>query len=158
MGNNAVCQYASAAFHGQSTIVDNSVERVQRCFTRRVYRRCGLVPKRVKQLPPFETRLERLGMTHISQQRQLIDLTLAFKIIHGHISGADGILELKPISNRPTRAPNSYQLTATRHRRKCRSKFFGNRILNTWNSLPEHVVTAEKTADFKSLLRPILAE
>ena len=51
-------------------------------------------------------------------------------------------------AERKTRG-HRYKLEKRRSRTQLRANFFGNRIVNMWNGLPEEVVTAQSVSSFK---------
>ena len=72
-----------------------------------------------------------------------------YKIIEGHdkVRTRGTFLELDENQNR-TRGHNK-KLTKPRHRTMKRTKFFPARVVDLWNSLPEHVVNSRSVNEFK---------
>ena len=55
------------------------------------------------------------------------------------------------VNDRATRG-HPYKIYKHHAKKDCRRKFFSQRIINTWNSLPTSVVTADTTNTFKNRL------
>lgn len=120
------------------TIKDiETIERVQRRFT--------------KKLPglrkfSYDERLSRLRLHSLELRRLLTDLVWCYKILFGivEMSAAEEFFVFSTCSQ--TRG-HQYKLFKKHNASRLRAAFFSERIINTWNSLPESVV------DFSSLPR-----
>ena len=117
-----------------------TLEKVQRRATK-------LVPALTHL--PYEARLETLGLTTLLERRARGDMIETYKIIEGHdkVRTRGTFLELDENQNR-TRGHNK-KLTKPRHRTMKRTKFFPARVVDLWNSLPEHVVNSRSVNEFK---------
>ena len=121
-------------------------------YTRRIYQRCGF-----PRAHSYEQRLERLGMTFLSEELTVLDLTMAYKILYSLYPCAEELLTERDLGARPSRAPNSRQLTIDPFQRRCRERYFSTRVAAQWNSLPDHLVQPQKPKTFKESVRAHLA-
>ena len=125
-------------FGHQKTIKDiETIERVQRCFT--------------KKLPglrkfSYDERLSHLHLHSLELRRLLTDLAWCYRILFGivEMSATEKFFVFSTCSQ--TRG-YQYKLFKKHNALRLRAAFFSERIINTWNSLPESVV------DFSSLPR-----
>jgi hypothetical protein len=83
-------------------------------------------------------------------------LIQVFKLVKGH-DNVDYRDFFQLVGNNRTRG-HSYKLVKCRSNLNVRSKFFSQRVINSWNSLPEHVVLAESVNSFKNRLDKFWAE
>ena len=116
------------------------VENVQR-------RAAKLVPA-LRHLS-YPERLERLNLPSLYYRRARGDLVEVYKHLRGHYSVECPYLELADA--RPTRGHSS-RLKKPQVRKTVRANFFGVRVVNSWNNLPESVVTAPSVSSFKRRL------
>ena len=119
-----------------------AIESVQRLFTRR--------------LPGFELltyveRLSRLNLPTLELRRLRSDLTLCYKIIHGHVNSSSENYGIKLASNFVTRG-HSQKLVKFHSRIDARLHYFGSRVVDPWNSLSEAAVNAISINCFKAEL------
>ncbi|MCG8047037.1 MAG: reverse transcriptase domain-containing protein [Candidatus Thiodiazotropha endolucinida] len=117
------------------------IENVQRRATRLVPSLKGLT---------YTQRLKQLGLPTLEYRRERADLIQVYKIIH-NIDIVEKDKLFKPTQYGATRG-HSYKLYKKRSRLNVRANSFGNRIINTWNQLPETVVNAPSVNAFKSRL------
>ena len=124
------CQaWAPRARHGNwKTILD--IEAVQRTFTRIVD---GMSDLNYKQ------RLQKLGMTILLERRMRGDLIECFKILNGFNNYG------KQFFNFSSRTNNLVS-------RSKNLDFFGERVRNYWNKLPEHIKSKNSVNSFKNAL------
>jgi len=113
------------------------IEQVQRRFTKRLP---GL-----KQLP-YDERLLLLNLDTLELRRIRTDLIWCYKIVFGlvHIDVKE-FFQLR--SNDAGTRGHPYKLFKVFNKCSVRSKYFSERVINTWNRLPP------KTVDFSSLGR-----
>ena len=106
--------------------------------------------KRVESLEDlaYSERLRRLNTYSIRERLVRADLILVWSIMHGHRSHLEPLFTL---SHNPTRS-NSYKLFLPRFSTDIRSRFFSNRIIHLWNSLPDNVVSSPTLSTFKCRL------
>jgi hypothetical protein len=125
------CQvWSLKARHGNwNTILD--IEAVQRTFTRVIDEMSGL---------NYEQRLKSLGMTTLLERRMRGDLIETFKILNGFNNYGEQFFNLSErtgnLVSRPKKLSNL--------------DFFGERVINYWNRLPEHVKDKNSVNSFKN--------
>jgi len=118
------------------------IEQVQRRFT--------------KYLPgfqnlPYNERLRRLKLTSLERRRLVTDLLMCYKIVFGLITlHCSNLLQLN-LSSRPTRG-HKYKLLKYHCGNGTTASFFGNRVINVWNSLPPSAVDFSSLGKFKKSL------
>jgi hypothetical protein len=115
----------------------------------RVQRRATKLIEGYSQLS-YEDRLSKTGLISLKQRRVRGDLIQVFKMIKGFdaIKYKD-YFELA--SSGKTRG-HSYKLIKKRCIGDLRKNFFTQRVVNSWNSLPQHVVDADTINSFKNRL------
>ena len=72
-----------------------------------------------------------------------------FKILNGHLD-KEASIKLERATD--SRRGNDFKLIKKRFNKDNRKYMFTNRIVNTWNSLPNVVVTANSVNSFKKAL------
>jgi len=114
------------------------LERVQRRATRMIEECKGR---------PYEERLGITGLTNLETRRTRADMLEVFKIL----SGREGLEEGTFFTRRKgvTRG-HSLKLYKENCKRDVLKFSFGNRIINKWNKLPEHVINCGSINSFKS--------
>jgi hypothetical protein len=124
-----------------------AVERVQKFFTRIMFKRCGL------QKQSYLKRLQLLGLDTLEIRRIRNDLVLYYKIMHGY-SVLSATENFQRSANTETRG-HSLKLVKP----FCRTKFLENafhvRRVNLWNNLTEKHVSAPSVNSFVSQLNEI---
>ncbi|XP_069122448.1 uncharacterized protein [Argopecten irradians] len=118
-----------------------TIENVQRRATKRI--------PALKDLT-YEERLKRLGLPTLEYRRMRADIIQTFKILKGiDILDVDKLFQ--ETGQRITRG-HSRKLFKKQRRLQRTGHFFSNRIVNTWNSLPEKTVTSTSVNSFKTNL------
>ena len=117
----------------------DKIERVQHRATKMIEECRGL---------GYEDRLKVTGLTTLEDRRVRGDMIEVFKMLKG-ISKVDSSRWFSLAENSRTRG-HSYKLVKCRSRLDVRKNFFGQRVVNTWNSLPEAVVAADSVNSFKN--------
>ena len=126
-----------------------AIERVQRCFTRRVCKKCGIQYNE----NDYMHRLDVLNIKSLEYRRVKLDLCLAYKILNGLVDLPVEEFFAPESSRYELRKCNSRQLRAIGLPiLECRVHFFGNRIVPIWNQLPESIVSSRTFATFRSRL------
>lgn len=115
------------------------LERVQRRATKLVI---GLYNK------SYEERLRVLGLQSLELRRTRGDLIETYKIMTGK-ERVDSEIFFKQAGTTSLRG-NSMKLFKGRSRLLVRQNFFSQRVVNAWNNLPESVISAETTNNFKN--------
>ncbi len=117
------------------------IESIQRKFTKRIN---GLFHRTYKQRQIF------CGFESLELRRIKRDVILVYKIVHNIVDlRFDDYFAYAP--NVGTRG-NSLKLYPFFAGRNVAFNFFGNRVVNYWNSLPDYVVTAASLNIFKNRL------
>ena len=121
------------------------LEQVQRRATK-------LVPA-LRHLP-YEERLERLGLTTLEERRKRGDMIETFKIIQGFERVDPGYFfqMRRDVVGRDEGVERGHHLRIFKKRTRTEKyrKFFNNRVVDLWNSLPEDVVDATSINSFKN--------
>ena len=133
-------EYGNSVRYPTTKTDSDKLERVQRRATK-------LVPE-LKHLN-YQDRLRDLNLPSLTYRRQRGDIINTYKYIHG-IYKCDQDMFSRDIS-RVTRG-HQLKLTKPRCNTSTRHNFFSNRIVNTWNALPDNVVTAPSLNSLKKRL------
>ena len=112
-----------------------------------VQRRATSLLSSLKQ-KSYPERLETLKLPSLEHRRKRGDMIDVFKYVHGIYRTQNPQFTL---SQNKTRT-NSLKLAKARHKTKIRGNYFTERVVNTWNSLPEDVVTSPSLNAFKARL------
>ena len=98
----------------------------------------------------YQERLEILKLPTLKFRRLRGDMIETFKILAGIYDEktTEGMFTL----NRNTTRGHSMKVVKQRCKLDIRKYFFINRVADTWNSLPDHVVSATKVKTFENRL------
>ena len=118
-----------------------AVERVQRRATKLV--------KTIKDLP-YTDRLKYLNIPSLYYRRRRGDMIQVYKILY-NIDRINSNKFFQVIANRSTRG-HHLKLFKPFSSKDCRRKFFSQRVVEDWNSLPAEVVSAKSLNSFKNIL------
>ena len=99
-----------------------------------LFRKCGLKKQ------PYEKRLKFLGIETLELRRMKLDIILAHKMFHGLTYDCD-ILQ-RSLCTRDHR--NNLKLLKEKSGCVERLRFFSNRVVNTWNALPEYIIAGSE--------------
>ena len=118
------------------------------------------VPVALRSLS-YEERLEAWGLTTLAERRSRGDLIQMYKVMNGleNINWSTGPKRVPPSQTRaatnnslrliretfPSRSRNDFGHSVT-----LRHEFFTNRVVGSWNSLPNFVVSAPSLNSFKA--------
>ncbi len=106
---------------------------------------------------PYEQRLEALGLTTLVKRRERADMIEQFKISNG-LSKVNWHIPSLPCNSLSMEGPagnirgSKHRLVKQFTRIRQRQHFMTNRIVDTWNKLPEQVVRAKSKNSFKNKL------
>ena len=117
----------------------------------RVQRRATKLVALVKDLS-YSDRLKHLGLPTLEHRRIHYDMIQVYKLTHGidYINNMENLLQVE--ENSRTRG-HIYKLVKPRCRTtNRRNQSFFYRVIDTWNSLPEYVITSQSTNEFKTNL------
>ena len=106
---------------------------------------------------PYEERLRSLNLPSLAYRRIRGDLIETYKIVH-EIYDPLTTKSLFQIDTTNKLRSHSYKLTKARFQTTMFQNFFTNRVITTWNSLPEDVVTASSLNMFKNKLDQCLQQ
>ena len=98
----------------------------------------------------YNERLKKLKLPTLKYRRLRGDMIEVYKILHNKYD-SDTNLSLVKQQDSKTRG-HSLKLVNIRCHYDLRKFSFSCRIVNVWNSLPEHIISAESTDTFKSRL------
>jgi hypothetical protein len=98
---------------------------------------------------PYPERLAALNLPSLEHRRARGDLIDVYKYVHGDYDADKPQFQLH--SGRDTRG-NSLKLNKSRCRLDVRANFFSQRVVSSWNLLPDSVVTAPNVNVFKNRL------
>lgn len=123
----------------------NRIESVQRTFTKRLKGYHGLT---------YPERLLKANLVSLELRRLRADLVLCFSIVHKLVS-IDYAELFELIPNEVTRG-HKFKLRATKPPRlDTRLYFFGYRVVQVWNDLPDWCVDASNLKLFKRLIQTV---
>ena len=137
-------EYAAPVWSPSLTHLNDSIESVQRAFTRRLPGLSKLT---------YCERLQKLKLQSLKHRRLLHDLVLCFKIVHGF--SALQFTDFFKFSNTSFTRGHSLRLAIPLTKCSNRRNFFAYRVLKPWNSLPQHVVDATSPHSFKSRIASV---
>ena len=134
-------EYASSIWAHSLITQIMALEATQKRFTKRLPNLNTLT---------YSDRLTTLNLQSLEHRRLIIDLILCYKIIHKNtsISFSDFFKFPYKISPRS----HSLHLSIPRLKSNTHKSSFAYRIVSTWNSLPENIVTAPSSKHFKKLI------
>ena len=114
----------------------------------KVQRRASKLVKGLKHMP-YPDRLKRLKMPTMKQRMQRGDLIEVYKIMTGKLCTKRDKF-FTPSSN--TMRGHDLKIEKKRVEHQARLRFFSQRVVNSWNKLPNEVVSARTTKSFKAKL------
>ena len=118
-----------------------SLEAVQRRMTKMIQ---GLINL------PYKNRLKRLNLHSLERRRTRGDMIEDFKLVKGINKG--NIDQVYKFSSQERTRGNGYKLEKLRFRTDIGKYWFTNRVVNNWNRVSRHVVSAESIGSFKRRL------
>ena len=114
-----------------------------------IQRRATKLIAQVKDLP-YPLRLQKLNLTTLEYRRKRNDIIEVFKIFEGYND-----VNYKKFFDQPVASitrGHKYKITKNRCNTNIRQNFFTNRIIKTWNNLPENIINSESIETFKTRL------
>ena len=133
-------EYATPVFNPCSIENIKTLEGVQRCFTRRIPSVATL---------SYPHRLNQLNLESLELRRLKYDLVMVYKILNGFVD-VDW-RDFFTISQTKTRG-HSFKLHKPPFNTNYRKFFFSIRCIDSWNSLPTHVVESKSIVVFRNSL------
>jgi hypothetical protein len=116
------------------------LDKLERC-QRKLTKWCRAIRKL-----PYSLRLSKLGLPTVRDRFQRGDAILTYQIVHQKLD-LESVHFFLPFDG-PTRG-HAFRLRGVTCRLNIRHRFFTERAINIWNSLPNDVVTATSTTNFK---------
>ena len=113
-----------------------------------VQRRATKIVPEMKDLP-YSDRLQRLKIPTLAYRRLRGDMIQVFKLMHGFVDVKKEKIFVMADPERGTRG-NSLKLQKCHARLRIRENAFSNRVVNSWNKLPDEVVLAKTVNMFKN--------
>ena len=112
----------------------------------KVQRRATKLCNSIKDLP-YEDRLKEMKLPSLHHRRERGDMIQTFKIL----TGKDKVNQEKilPLLKTTVTRGHSLKLLKRHGRLNIRKYSFGFRVVNSWNGLPDWVVSARSVNDFK---------
>ncbi|XP_060069821.1 uncharacterized protein LOC132549871 [Ylistrum balloti] len=135
-------EYASSVWSPHKKKDMAALENVQRRATR-------MLPQ-MKNIE-YEQRLNLLKLPTLKFRRMRGDMIEVFKILKG-IYDPTVTTQLLELNNTSTTRGNSLKLAKKQCTKDIKKYSFSYRIVDTWNSLPEQVITAATINQFKNRL------
>ena len=134
-------EYATSIWSPHKKCDIDQIEKVQRYFTRRVLKYSNQC---------YKERIVLLNLQSLKLRREIFDLCLVYKILNGLVEFNETDFFTKNNSN--TRSNNSFKLQTQHSRIDIRHKFFSNRIIHNWNSLPDFITNSSNLTNFRNQL------
>jgi ribonuclease P/MRP protein subunit RPP40 len=138
-----ILEYGAPVWNPHLKIEIKTLESVQRRATR-------LIPG-MQQLT-YKERLTKLDLPTLAFRRWRGDLIETYKIFHYYTANPQNFFQLADSNTRG----HSLKLAKKYSRTDIRKFTYSNRIVETWNSLPDHVVQATSVNMFKNRLDKFL--
>jgi len=133
-------EYCTPVWYPTSASDIRLVEKVQRNFTKRITAISSLT---------YHQRLEHLSLDSLELRRLRFDLHMVYRILHNLIDlSVDSYFTQSILSLRC----GGCKLFKPRCNTAIRQNYFSIRIINCWNILPEHIISAPSLTSFKRLL------
>ena len=136
-----ILEYANCVWAPNKRKDIDYVEKVQRQFTKKVI---GM-----KELS-YQERLSKLKLPSLEYRRLRGDIIQVYKIVNGLYDPITTKSLFEITENNKTRNNNPNKLYKKRTNTNLYQHFFTNRIINTWNSLPEEVVEVDTLNKLKN--------
>ena len=136
-------EYASVVWNTTQKGQAAKIERVQRAFTRMIDGMKGLT---------YKQRLTLLGLENLVSRRQYNDLAVVRNIMIGDRSSWSQLFQLANVAEAVNRG-HAYKLHKQRFATQTRKCFFTERVVNSWNAVPDDVIQSIRCRVFFDLLR-----
>jgi len=102
------------------------------------------------QSDTYEGRLKELNLQSLADRRVRFDMIQTYKILRG-FDNVDHKTWFSKVNNNNTRLSSFHlNLQPSRSNHEIRRNFFSQRVVNTWNSLPNYVKDSTNPSTFKS--------
>ena len=138
-------EYNTSIWTPQSKENIELAEKAQRSFTKKLCKKLNI------RFRDYEDRRKILKIESLEYRRLKIDLILVYKIINNLIDiNIPNFFTLSQINNIYSLRRHTLYLEKSNSNTPLRRNFFSNRIINTWNKLPNSIVTSETLPIFKN--------
>ena len=137
-----ILEYGNSAWQPQHKSLCQDIEDVQRRATKLL--------ASIRDLS-YPERLAKLKLPSLEHRRKRGDMIELYKFMHEIYRCDTPKFQRTNNETRSTRG-HSLKLEKGHHRLKIRGNFFSVRVINTWNELPNSVVTAPSVNSFKARL------
>ncbi|KAJ3652699.1 hypothetical protein Zmor_018641 [Zophobas morio] len=97
--------------------------------------------------PPYCERLRLMHLCPLSDRRKRGDLIIAYQALSNSLSP---MRHLFPLNTSDSTRGHSLKLHKLKFCTLARQKFLTNRVFESWNAVPKHIVLASSTVSFKS--------
>ena len=124
-------EYGTVVYNVISKKDSLAIERVQKLFTRLLLKKCFLRKR------SYPDRLSFLNLEPLFHRRHTFDMTFAYKVYHG-LHFCPNIITPKPPSERIL--SHNHRLLSNRNARGKMKMLLSERIVPTWNQLPDSVI------------------
>ena len=141
-----ILEYNSSIWNPYKIKDKQSIEQVQRFFTRRACRRCKI------SYTSYEDRLNKLGMDKLSVRRQTTDLITTYKILN-EIIDVPTIDMFKYRTTPFFLRGHNFTLEYPKKKNKVSRNFLSHRVIKPWNALPANIVNSTTPEEFKMKLK-----
>ena len=131
-------EYNSVVWSPSQICHINSIEAVQRAFTKRLHAIQNL---------PYSQRLSNLQLQTLKHRRLITDLSTCFIIIYGH--SALQFDEFFTASHCPSLRGHSKKLEMPICKNNLSKYFFSSRVIKPWNSLSQDLISIKNPKLFK---------
>ena len=118
------------------------IEKVQRRYTKRIIGTHDL---------EYECRLRKLNLPSLEYRRLRGDMIETYKVVHNHYDPIT-TSSMFTINSSFTTRGHPFKLIKKSTITNLSAHYFTNRVINNWNNLPAHIVTAGTLNSFKNLL------
>ena len=146
MDVSGVCVHLAHSDHFIAFVFINTVIKILRDGTTRETR---FVPVFAKL--PYKERLRRLELTSLEDRRLRGDVIEAFKYMHKIYNVDESEMLPRHTQEGMMTRGHSLKLLKRSCNSQVRANFFGLRVVNKWNLLPENVVVSSSVNCFKVL-------
>uniref|UniRef100_A0A0B8RQG0 RNA-directed DNA polymerase from mobile element jockey-like n=1 Tax=Philothamnus irregularis TaxID=1899461 RepID=A0A0B8RQG0_9SAUR len=140
-----ILEYSSSIWNPHCIPDINTIERVQRYFTRRVLHSSN------RNKIPYATRFQILGLDSLEPSRLQSDLSIVHKIICHNVLPVNDYFSF---NHNNTQANNRYKLKVNHSKLDCRKYDFNNSD-QSWNALPDSVVSSPNPQNFNLKLSTV---
>ena len=141
-----VIEYGNIIWGPHYSLDQQNIEKIQRRATRALA---------VLKDTPYTERLRILGLPSLQYRRLRGDMILLYRLVNNDIS--IDFSDLFTISSVTSTRGHIYKLYKPHATTRARCHFFSVRAVNSWNSLPDYVVTAQSLNVFKNQLDDVFS-